>query len=242
MEARALAGGARECNRSIILPGTGRGTIHRRVNGGGGGVQADRPPPSAFGCHLPVPGRITSASNLRAAASSSRIWATSVVDVVELLLLADVGVERDFDRAGRKNRRRSRTDAPRAAPAAARRSGGCRGWRRRDARCRHRASPAPHRCRIWAAGNRPARGSRSDSRARARARRRAGPRPRSRKARLSRCVAVAGVAGDQRLADSARRYALAVEQHLRHGLGDDAMLRAERLAAARHRRCGPCRR
>ena len=32
----------------LILPGTGRGTIHRRVNGGGGVVQGSNPPPSAL--------------------------------------------------------------------------------------------------------------------------------------------------------------------------------------------------
>ena len=40
---------------------------------------------------------------------------------------------------------------------------------------------------------------------------------------------VAGVAGDQRLADPARGDALAVEQHLRDGFGGDAVMRAERL-------------
>ena len=43
---------------SKILPGTGRGTIRRRANGGGGLQSRGEPPPSAFGCHLPVPGRI----------------------------------------------------------------------------------------------------------------------------------------------------------------------------------------
>ncbi len=99
----------------------------------------------------------------------------------------------------------------------------------RNARCRRRAARARRRCRSAGADSRRAAGWRSDSRARGRACRRAGPRPRSRTARVSRCVAVAGIAGLERVADAARGDALAVEQHRRDRLGGDAV-RARRAS------------
>src|SRR5438132_4204430 len=67
-----------------ILPGTGRGTIHRRVNGGGGGVQGSEPLRQRFALPPPHPGEDHASAASKTAVLNSAMPLPVSLDVVKM--------------------------------------------------------------------------------------------------------------------------------------------------------------